>query len=198
MFKSNLAFKNKIFILIAMSSIPFANAQRSCPEKREALRERLKQCQTPECKQRIRKEIQDLNCNETNERPTNKEVSDTTTDDCRHLVKLWEKDEPLRREGDPDTTNKIEGNVAYREQPKGLNAYVQNSKNNDYELIKNLKGVKAGAFTGDGPFPQVGAQLPNWSTGSTNKPQQSKAANVGFQPHRATWVDKVSSEQDEL
>ena len=119
-------------------------------------------------------------------------------EDCPHLRKLWEKDEPLRREGAPESTSRILGNVAYREQPKGLSAFVKDPQKHHYEILNRLKGLNAGAFREGVSFPQVGASLPQWSASSTNKPAQSRNTSLQFLPHQASWVDRVRSEQDEL
>jgi hypothetical protein len=211
------------FTFILMSSLLMSLslfAGLSCAEKREELRERLKKCPTQACKEKVKKLIKDLDCNGKEEKKEDDKDENNnqgnnsgnpSESDCKTLVNLWTNLEPLKKEGNPDSTKHIESNLAYREYRKGLRDLVDNS----YEPIKggalhdkgtahstNAQSKKdkpdIGAFEFGKAFPQVGANLPKFGLASTNKTQQAKKASPGFQPHKAKWLDHIRSEQDDL
>lgn len=117
--------------------------------------------------------------------------------ECRHLVNLWTKAEPLRKEGRPATTLAIRKNVAYREDQNGLSAFVRNPETRNYKPTEKAKG--AGAFEAGVRFPLVGAKLPKWGATGTPSPSKSREESaLSFEPHLAPWVDRAKADQNEL
>ena len=114
--------KSTKLLLITFTSLFLSSsllAAQSCAEKREELRERLKKCPTQACKEKVKKLIQDLDCNgkdndkkdedkiDNNNQGNNNDKPNNNESDCDTLIKLWTELEPLKKEGNPDTTKHI-------------------------------------------------------------------------------------------